>query len=110
MAWSLFTPSRKWDDITSQISVPVTSGIVRMQRDGHIRRLTIWDLRFTASGSGTFIPGLAAADRPAFPFPTRVQGLSDHLRVTPVGNVMGYSWSADVSVYGQLWWSTEGEA
>lgn len=110
MPWSLFTPSRKWIDITGQVSKTLTAGTLRMQRDGHTRRVEFDGLTFAESGSGTFLPGLAPGDRPAFVFYNVAQGVTGHARVTPVGNLMAYNWTAGTQINGQLSWSTEGEA
>lgn len=107
MAWKLLGASRKWTDVTSWINQPITGGTVHMRRDGTDRWIVFTGLVFAESGSGTIIAGLAQSDRPELVFRDQAQGVSSNVRVTPVGNVMIYNWTAGTPIHGQLRWSVE---
>ena len=110
MPWIPFGHSRKLVDVTAQLRHPISAGTLHLQRNGAERRLIFNDVRFTESGRGSIIIGLDVSDRPRIIFRDVLQGVSAHARVTEVGNVMAYDWTAGTQIHGQLWWSTEGVA
>lgn len=110
MAFRLLTPSRKWQDITSLATVPVTSGRVLFQRDGHQRTIVLDQLLFAAAGSGTFLVIPAELGRPAFIESQNMRGLTVGLQLTQWGNAQGFNWDAGTPVRGRLTYSVEGVA
>lgn len=107
MPWNLRTPSRRWRDLTALAAMPVASGRILLQRDGHRRTLALDQLRIETAGSGNLLVLPEISDRPAFTQAQPVFGITSRIQITSPGNVQAYSWSAGGLIIGQVSWSTE---